>query len=145
MTNEEQIENILHKKRLLLPTEKFSWESHSYYVAEYCPHLFDPIKYNWKRYSYSVTRYCSDKIDADSFNWTKASSNLILHHPNHKYISHCIWSEKNINEVKYSSINYSNRHPIWEKYLGEIDDLLDPTKRETLLNKIAKAIKLSKI
>ena len=164
MTPEEKITNILKKKGRLTPTKTFSWEEHSWEVAEYCPQYFDPEKYNWKvhswavlyycpqhfnpqmynwaGHSYNIGRYSPDKIEPRLYNWKRESSALLFYHPNHKYLKHCIWNKKTIDDLKeYSKYEAG----IWKKYENQINDLLDPTKRETLLNKISKEITLEKI
>ena len=165
MTNEEQIEKILCKKGELLPTEIFLWETHSYYVARHCPQHFNPEKYNWEEHSWAVAESCPqhfntelynwekfshyvaqyspNKIDIKKYNWKINSAALLFYHPQHKYLKHCICNTKTIESLNNLIENYNNL--IWKKYLGEIDHLLNPTKREVLLNKIAKEIKISKI
>ena len=164
MTNEEQIEKILHKKGELLPTEifswkkdsklvaeyyheyfdteKYNWEKYSHYVTQYCPENLDPNKYNWKKYSWIVAMCCPHLINTNKFNWEKGSAILLFHYPNNKYIKYCIWNKRTIDSLKFYT---RNNRSIWKKYKNQIDDLLDPQKREVLLNRIAKDIKIAKI
>ena len=164
MSIETEIETAFKIRSILPSHQKFHWEKHSHYVAEYCPHLFDSKKFNWEEYSWAVTKhcpdkiepelynwkdyslyvamYCPDKIDPKLYNWEKKSDTLLFHHPNHKYLKHSIWNTKTINNLK----EYMLLQPsVWDKYKNQIDDLLYPTKRVILLNKISKEIKLSKI
>ena len=164
MTPEEKITNILKEKNHLTPTKNFSWKKHSSLMARYCPQYFNPKKYNWKKKSWAVAEFCPNKIDPNLYNWKedswaiaeccpnkidpnlynweKESNTLLFNHPNHKYLKHCIWNKKTITDLKFYTVNNNS---IWSKYAAQIDDLLDPTKRIILLDKISKAIKISKI
>ena len=120
MTTQKKIKNILKEKNLLSTKEKFNWKRHAYYVAKYCPQHINPELYNWE----------------------KDSATFLFYHPNHKYLKHCVWNENNIDNLK----EYSKyKGGIWSKYENQIDDLLNLTKRETLLKKISKEVTLSKI
>ena len=164
MTVEEKIEEILKKKGKLNQTSKFSWKEHSAYVAIYCIEHLDPKKYNWKKSSWAIAQYgteyfdpkkynweedshyiaefCPNKIDPKLYNWEGDSCTLLFFHPNHKHLKYCIWNKKTIESLKVFIAYYKS---IWRKYENQIDDLLDLTKRETLLKKIAKEITISKI
>ena len=142
MTIEEKITERLIKLPQLCAINKFSWERHSDLVCKYCPEFFNKENFNWERKSWAIPMYCPDKLDPNLYNWKQDSGALLFHHPNHKYIRHCVWSTKTIGFLKF----YTEYHsPIWNKYKNQLNDLLDPRKREVLLNKIAKELALEKI
>ena len=165
MMPEEKITNILKEKNILSTKENSNWKKHSWAVAQYCPEHLDPKKYNWENNSWAVAQFCPDKIDPKLYNWEQysyyvalycpnriepklynwkvSSSDLLFYHPQHKYTKNCIWDSKTIRNLKNFIRIYKNS--ILEKYLGEMDDLLDPTKRIILLDKISKAVTISKI
>ena len=60
MTPEEKIEKTLRKKHYLHPSEKFSWEKYSQYVAIHCPEYFNTEKFNWEDYSWTIAEYCPE-------------------------------------------------------------------------------------
>ena len=166
MTPEEIINTYLKTKPYILYSKKkFSWERDSPYVAQYCPQYFNPEKFNWEKYSHIVPMFCPqhicpnkynwgkysyviarlypNKIDPKLYNWERYSSELIFHHPNHKYLKHCIWNTETTCTLKY--IIENSNDSIWNKYKDQLNNLLDPTKRKTLLDEISKEIALEKI
>ena len=169
MTQEEKIEKILYKNQALPYYRSFSWTEHSWAVAEYCPHLidtnlynwtefspsivkfcpqkFDTNKYDWKSSSDAVAKYCPDLIDLDKFNWTLNSKDLLRYHPTHKYLKHSVWEKGTINALKYADKkgNLKLLNPELEKYKDLLYDLIDPSKKEALLERITKGITLNKI
>ena len=122
--------------------ELYNWETYSHHVAQFCPDKIEPKLYNWERYSYYVAQYCPNKIVTKLYNWEHFSATLLFHHPNHKYLKHCIWNTQAIKRLQYLIKRYTS---ILEKYKNQLSDLLNPTKREILLTKIAKDAKISKI
>ena len=126
----------------IIDPKLYNWEQHSYYVAEFCPEYLDPKNYNWETDSYYVAQLCPDKIDPKLYNWTKDSTTLIFYHPTHKYLKHCIWNKKTIENLQ-TLINYKTS--VWKKYSTQLDDLLNTTKRKLLLEKISKDIKITRI
>ena len=142
MTVEEKIQSILITEHNFTKNLNFSWKDHSWAVAEHCPQYFNPKKYDWENNSDYVAKYCAENLDPRLYNWNIDSWALLFYNPNHKYLNHCIWSIGTIESLKDYILLQSS---VWEKYRNQIDDLLDPTKREILLTKIAKDVKISKI
>ena len=124
MTPNQKIEAYLRGKKAIEKDKPFSWAIHSSKVAKYCPNEINPLK----------------------FNWESGSAALIYYHPTHKYIQSCIWCSFTCAKIKIliGSGSYI-RNNVWEKHWNEIHNLLDITKRDTLLNKIEKEIALAKI
>ena len=122
-------------------SQNFNWEKDSSYIPEYAPQHFDTTKYEWDHHSWAVAKYTPDLIDTQEFNWKWHGHHLIINHPDHKFIKHCIWNKNTIEEMSF----HIREVPHWYKQKNKLHDLLDPTKRELLLNKVSKEIKLSKI
>ena len=165
MTNEKEIEKILHKKDILHESINFTWEQHSQFVAEYCPQLINPEKFNWKDSSYSVVRFCPkhfntnlydweyssryvamyapELIDPRKYTWKTDSHYLAFYQPNHKYIGYCVWNELTLGCL--DSMITIQGHPVWGKYRNQIKDLETLKKGKILLAKISKEITLRKL
>ena len=118
MTNEQKIEKLLIKKKILCDKESFSWDEHSDYVAIFCPQLLNIKKYDWKNWGREIAEHCPQHFDTNKYNWRNHSWAVIKYCPE---------------KLDTSKANLKNILEIFPQYKNMS---LEEIKKKAILNKL---------
>ena len=138
----------------LINHKKFNWNDYeaSLAIIEHLTELTSNPRFNWNLHGKSVARLAPDYLKPEKVNWWRITPILVYFHPLHKLLdTHALWGLETIETIAgYSRRQFhrqepphNKRHPIWEKV--NLNLLLNPEERPSLLKKVHKNIKLEKL